>query len=196
MRRVDKFIIFVLFSQVIWHDEKQPRCQCLSVPSPLLSKSNGSSLHLISVEVLHTLPDNLWGYPRRGLYSTGSVSVQPASRLALSAPVASILFLLCFGPARALPPLLPFCPNTSLGRSLQWPIFSKAFKVGKDGVNTEWEAIDNCVLITATVESPRALISPWLSHWLSFFPFSGSLPISCQVPQPSVTNKKASVTNS
>lgn len=141
------------------------------------------------------LPDNLWGYPWRALHSAGSVSVQPASRLTLSAPVA-ILFLLCFGPARALPPLLPFCPNTSLGRFLQWPIFTKAFKVGKEGVNTEWEATDNCVLITTTVESPQAIISPWLSRWLSFFSFSGSLPFSCQVPQPSLTNKKASVTNS
>ena len=107
--KVDKYIILVLLSQVIWGDEKQPRCQCLSAPSSLLSKSNGSSLHPVSVEVLHTLPDNLWGYPQRGLYSPGSVSVQPASRLTLSAPVASILFLF-FGPAWALPPLLPFCP--------------------------------------------------------------------------------------
>ena len=57
--KVDKYIILVLLSQVIWGDEKQPRCQCLSAPSSLLSKSNGSSLHPVSVEVLHTLPDNL-----------------------------------------------------------------------------------------------------------------------------------------
>ena len=57
--KVDKYIILVLLSQVIWGDEKQPRCQCLGAPSSLLSKSNGSSLHPVSVEVLHTLPDNL-----------------------------------------------------------------------------------------------------------------------------------------
>ena len=78
--KVDKYIILVLLSQVIWGDEKQPRCQCLSAPSSLLSKSNGSSLHPVSVEAAFFLT-YLLRQREHHLYKKGPIRISSATKV-------------------------------------------------------------------------------------------------------------------